>query len=115
MNCPLVQHYPRRADFTDNEPGTLRLTLDALPVHEPLVMQFPPEKDTSVYGHGQTVIRYMRPFQQCLDEDREPSPGVVEGAKAVAVGAAAWESVRSGKAVKVPSIEGRQTHVEQEQ
>src|SRR5207245_1287217 len=35
------------SDFTDNEPGTLRVTLDALPVHEPLMMQFPPEKDTS--------------------------------------------------------------------
>jgi predicted dehydrogenase len=93
------------SEFTDNEPGMLRMTLDSLPVHEPLLMHFPPEKDTSVYGHGQTVIRYMRHFQQCLDEDREPSPGVVEGAKAVAVGAAAWESVRSGKAVKVAAVE----------
>jgi predicted dehydrogenase len=93
------------SDFTDNEPGTLRLTLDSLPVHEPLVMSFPPEKDTSVYGHGQTVIRYMRHFQECLDEDREPSPGVLEGAKAVAVGAAAWDSVRSGGAVRVPDVE----------
>lgn len=93
------------SDFTDNEPGTLRVTLDALPLHEPLTMHFPPEKDTSVYGHGQTVIRYMRHFQQCLDEDREPSPNVLDGAKAVAVGAAAWESIRSGKAVAVPGIE----------
>jgi predicted dehydrogenase len=93
------------SEFTDNEAGMLRMTLDSLPVHEPMVMQFPPEKDTSVYGHGQTVIRYMRHFQQCLDENREPSPGVVEGAKAVAVGAAAWESVRAGKAVKVASVE----------
>jgi predicted dehydrogenase len=68
-------------------------------------MQFPPEKDTSVYGHGQTVIRYMRHFQECLDEDREPTPGVVDGAKAVAVGAAAWESVRTGKAVRVEPVE----------
>jgi predicted dehydrogenase len=93
------------SDFTDNQPGTLRLTLDALPLREPLLMQFPPERDTSVYGHGQTVIRYMRHFQQCLDEDSEPSPGVVDGAKAVAVGAAAWESVRSDQAVAVASVE----------
>ena len=91
--------------ISDNEPGTLRVTLGALPLHEPLMMHFPPEKDASVYGHGQTVIRYMRHFQQCLDEDREPSPGVVEGAKAVAVGAAAWESVRSGKALKVQAVD----------
>ena len=76
-----------------------------LPTHEPLVMRFPPEKDTSVYGHGQTVIRSMRHFQQCLDEDREPSPNVVEGANAVAVGAAAWESVRGGKSMLVHPVE----------
>jgi predicted dehydrogenase len=93
------------SDFTDNEPGTLRLTLDRLPVQEPLVMNFPPERDTSVYGHGQTVIRYMRHFQHCLDEDQEPSPGVLDGAKAVAVGAAAWESVRTGRAVGVPAAD----------
>jgi predicted dehydrogenase len=93
------------SDFTDNEPGNLRITLDSLPAREPLVMRFPPEKDTSVYGHGQTVIRYMRHFQQCLDGDREPSPGVVDGAKSVAVGAAAWESVRMGKAVTVGAVE----------
>jgi hypothetical protein len=81
------------------------MALDAQPVHEPLVMQFPPKKDTSVYGHRQTVIRYMRHFQQCLDEDREPSPDVVDGAKAVAVGAAEWESVWSGGAAEVQPVE----------
>jgi predicted dehydrogenase len=93
------------SDFTDNEPGMLRMVFDKLPVKEPMTMHFPPERDTSVYGHGQTVIRYMRHFQQCLDEDREPSPGVVDGAKSVAVGAAAWESVRTGQAVAVQSVE----------
>ena len=64
-------------------------------------MACPPETDTSVYGHGQSVIRYMRHFQACLDADTEPEPGVVDGAKSIAVGAAAWESVRSGGAVGV--------------
>ena len=85
--------------------ATVCMTLDALPVHEPLTMHFPPERDTSVYGHGQTVIRYMRHFQHCLDADEEPSPGVVDGAKSVAVGAAAWESVRTGRVAKVASVE----------
>ena len=67
----------------------------------PLEMTCPPETDTSVYGHGQTVIRYMQHFQQCLDQDLEPSPGVVDGAKSVAVGVAAWESIRTGQPVKV--------------
>jgi hypothetical protein len=62
-----------RSAISGNEPVALRVPLDALRAHEPLVMQLPPEKDTSVYGHGQTVIRYMRHFQECLDEDREPS------------------------------------------
>ena len=64
-------------------------------------MTGPPETDTSVYGHGQTVIRYMQHFQQCLDQDLEPSPNVVDGAKSIAVGAAAWESILTGKSVKV--------------
>jgi predicted dehydrogenase len=43
----------------------------------------------------------MRHFQQCLDEDKEPSPSVVDGAKACAVAAAAWKSAKSGKPVRV--------------
>ena len=64
-------------------------------------MTCPPETDTSVYGHGQTVIRYMRHFQQCLEEDLEPSPNVIDGAKTVAVGVAAWESIETGHPVRV--------------
>ena len=87
--------------FTDNEGGTVKLTLDKSAVSEPLVMECPPETDTSVYGHGQSVIRYMRHFQECLDADTEPQPGVVDGAKSIAVGAAAWESVESGAVAPV--------------
>jgi len=47
------------------------------------------------------VIRYMQHFQQCLDQDLEPSPNVIDGAKSVAVGVAAWESIRTGQPVKV--------------
>ena len=89
------------AEFTDNEPGKLEVVLDRLPVKEPLTMRFEPERDTSVYGHGATVMRYMRHFQECLDEDREPSPGVVDGARACAVASAAWESAKTGKVVEV--------------
>jgi len=87
-------------EFTDNEPGELRIVQDRLPVKSPMTMPFDPERDTSVYGHGATVIRYMRHFQQCLDEDLEPSPNVVDGAKACAVAAAAWESAKSGQPVR---------------
>ena len=86
-----------QAEFTDNQPGQIRLVLDKLPGRKPMVSIFEPEHDLSAYGHGATVIRYMRHFQHCLDTDSEPSPGVLDGAKAVAVGVAAWESVRTGQ------------------
>jgi len=43
----------------------------------------------------------MRHHQECLDQDREPSPNVIDGARACAVAAAAWESADSGKPVRV--------------
>jgi predicted dehydrogenase len=90
-----------QSEFTDNEPGVVRVAFDGLPGHKPYVAQFDAERDLSSNGHGATVIRYMRHFQDCLANDREPSPGVVDGAKSVAVGVAAWESTRTGQAVKV--------------
>ncbi|MBI3987500.1 MAG: Gfo/Idh/MocA family oxidoreductase, partial [Lentisphaerae bacterium] len=89
-----------QAEFTDNEPGQVRVVLDKLAAKKPMVSIFEAERDTSAYGHGRTVVRYMRHFQECLDKDREPSPGVLDGAKSVAVGVAAWESVRTGKVIK---------------
>lgn len=90
-----------QAELTDNEPGEIRLTRDDAPGHVPTVTRFDAERDRSAYGHGATVIRYMRHFQECLDNDREPCPGVLDGAKSVAVGAAAWQSIRTGKMVEV--------------
>ena len=90
-----------QSEFTDNEPGEIRVVLEKLPGHKPLRSVFEPETDLSAYGHGATVIRYMRHFQDCLDNDLDPSPGVLDGAKSVAVGVAAHESIKTGKAVKV--------------
>lgn len=90
-----------QAEFTDNEPGQIRVVLDKLAAHKPMVSMFEPERDLSAYGHGATVTRYMRHFQECLDKDLDPSPGVLDGAKSVAAGVAAWESVRTGTVVKV--------------
>lgn len=90
-----------QAEFTDNEPGQIRVVLDKLASHKPMVSIFEPERDASAYGHGATVIRYMRHFQECLDKDLEPCPSVLDGAKSVAVGAAAWESVKTGEVVRV--------------
>lgn len=90
-----------QAEFTDNEPGEIRVILDRTAGHRPTVTRFEAERDRSAYGHGATVIRYMRHFQECLDRDLEPSPSVVDGAKSVAVGAAAWESIRDGAVTEV--------------
>jgi len=90
-----------QSEFTDNEPGEVRVVLDKLFGHKPLVSVFEAEKDISAYGHGATVKRYMRHFQECIDKDTEPSPNVLDGAKSVAAGVAAWESIRTGKAVDV--------------
>jgi len=89
------------AEFTDNKPGQLRVVLDSSPAKEPVITHFEPERDTSVYGHGATVIRYMRHFQDCLDKDLEPSPSVLDGARAAAVASAAWESADTGRPAKV--------------
>jgi predicted dehydrogenase len=90
-----------QSEFTDNEPGQVKIVFDDMFGHKPYVAQFEAERDPSAYGHGATVIRYMRHFQDCLDNDLAPSPGVVDGAKAVAVGVAAWESIKTGQTVRV--------------
>ena len=90
-----------QAEFTDNAPGEIRVILDKWDPKEPEVMAFEPERDRSAYGHGATVIRYMRHFQDCLDNDLDPSPSVIDGAKSVAVGEAARKSIKTGKVVKV--------------
>ena len=88
-------------EYTDNEPGQIRVVLDGVPGQKTWTADFEAERDISAYGHGATVIRYMRHFQDCLDNDKEPSPNVLDGAKSVAAGVAAWESVRTGQSVKV--------------
>jgi len=90
-----------QAEFTDNQPGEIRVVLDKWQEKKPQVTTYQPERDLSAYGHGATVIRYMRHFQDCLLNDLDPSPSVIDGAKSVAVGAAAKESIKTGKAVKV--------------
>jgi hypothetical protein len=52
----------------------------------------------------------MRHLQECLDKDLEPSPGVVDGAKSVAAGVAAWESIKTGEVVKAFNEFGEAEH-----
>ena len=87
------------ADFTDKKGGNIRVAYDKLETLPAGVFPFPAETE-GAYGHGQTVMRYLDHFEDCLFHDKEPNPGVRDGAKSVAVCAAAWESARTGKVVK---------------
>ena len=64
-------------------------------------MTFPAEHGIDVYGHTKTMMRYCKHMEECLSSDREPSPGVVDGAKTVSAGDAAWTSIKEGRVVKV--------------
>jgi len=88
------------ADFTDQQGGPVKLVLDKVPTHAVAIMDFPPELE-GAYGHGPNVLRYMRHFEECLTEDKEPSPNAVDGAKSIAVCSAAWESINTGQVIKV--------------
>jgi predicted dehydrogenase len=90
-----------QSEFTDNLPGQVKVVFDKMSGLKPYVANFEAERDSSAYGHGATVTRFMRHFQDCLDNDLDASPSVVDGAKSVAVGVAAWESIKTGQTVKV--------------
>jgi predicted dehydrogenase len=88
------------ADFTDQRGGTLRYVLDKVETLPVATVPFEPERE-GAYGHGQTVLRYLRHFEDCLVHDRQPSPNVRDGARSVATCAAAWESIKTGQVVAV--------------
>ncbi|HUV90034.1 MAG TPA: Gfo/Idh/MocA family oxidoreductase [Anaerolineae bacterium] len=88
------------ADFTDQQDGHIKVVFDKLEKHPLAIMTFPAETEGAL-GHGPGVVRYLRHFEECLNEDREPSPSVRDGAKSVAVCSAAWESIHKGGVVKV--------------
>jgi predicted dehydrogenase len=52
-------------------------------------------------GHSTEVLRYVLEMEECILNNTKPSVNEVEGAKCIAVSEAAWESIRTGKAVKV--------------
>lgn len=89
-----------KADYTDFKGGHIDVIFDKLEGRPHFHADLPPVQE-GAYGHGQAVRRYMAYFQECLEQDKEPSPSVLDGAKTVAVGVAAWESIRTGQPVKV--------------
>src|SRR5215207_8773068 len=91
-----------QADFTDQRDGHVNLVVDKIPGKPAAKMTFPAEMEGAL-GHGGGVMRYLHHFEQCLINDESPSPSVRDGAKSVAVCAAAWQSIREGGVVKVQS------------
>ncbi|CAN5579481.1 Gfo/Idh/MocA family oxidoreductase [soil metagenome] len=90
------------ADFTDQQDGHLNVVYDKQTQYTLANTVFPAETEGTL-GHGQGVMRYLQHFEQCLTEDLPPSPSVRDGAKSIAVCAAAWASIRQGGVVKVRS------------
>jgi predicted dehydrogenase len=86
--------------FTDKEGGNVKVVLDKFEPKSEAVIAFPAETE-GAYGHGKTVFRYLRHFEECLRDDTTPVPDAREGAKSVAVSAAAWESIETGAPAKV--------------
>ena len=91
-----------QADFTDQQAGHIKVVYDKIERRPTATMVFPAEVEGTL-GHGAGVMRYLRHFEECLLEDKEPSPSVLDGARSIAVCSAAWQSIRQGEAVKVRS------------
>jgi predicted dehydrogenase len=88
------------ADYTDEKGGHINVVYDEIEGQPVGTFDFPPET-MGAYGHGDTVLRYMSQFADCLEHDREPSPNVRDGAKSVSTCASAARSVETGEVVKV--------------
>ena len=89
-----------KGEFSDFLGGKVSAVFDKYEIKSPFEAIYPPEKQ-GAFGHGQTVLRYLEHFADCLKNDLEPIPGIREGAKSIAVCCAAYESLRTGEAVKV--------------
>ena len=87
--------------FSDNLGGQLKVVWDKVEYRPTATMDFPAEHGIDVYGHTKSILRYCKHFEECLETDREPSPSVVDGAKTVSAGDAAWTSIKEGRVVKV--------------
>lgn len=88
------------ATYTEGQPGALRLVEEKITGSSVQETVYPPETGVS-YQHGESERRIFHYFASCIEHDLEPEPGAVESARGVAVGDAAWESVRTGRAVQV--------------
>ena len=87
--------------YSDNLGGQVKLVWDDIEYRPPAEMTFPPERGIDVYGHTKAIVRYMKHLEECILNDREPSPGVIDGAKTISAGYAAWQSIKEERVVTV--------------
>jgi predicted dehydrogenase len=88
------------ADYTDQKGGHINVVYDEFEGQPTGTFRFAAET-LGAYGHGETVIRYMQHFAECLENDTEPSPNAIDGAKSVATCWAAGQSAETGEVMKV--------------
>jgi predicted dehydrogenase len=86
--------------YSEGEPGYVKLVSENLSDAPIQQIHYPAESGVT-YKHGESERKIFRYFADCINKDRKPDPDEIEGARGVAVGAAAWESIRTGRSVKV--------------
>jgi len=52
-------------------------------------------------GHQVAVLNYAKEMEECIEYERQPGVDVYSGAKTIAVADACWESIKTGKPVKL--------------
>jgi predicted dehydrogenase len=88
------------AAYTEGQPGWLRAVDERLTGSAVHQVDYPPETGEN-YKHGESERRIFLHFAECIAQGKDPVPGALEGTRGVAVGDAAWESIRSGRPVRV--------------
>jgi predicted dehydrogenase len=88
------------ADFTDFKPTSCKVVLSKLEHKPTMVMNFPADLK-GAYGQMDAVKRYMAAFEEAIVNDTPGPEDAWEGLKTISALHACWESVRTGKPVKV--------------
>ena len=91
--------------YTEGKDGWLKAVSKRLELEPLNYIHFPAETESiGGFQHLETETRMALSLEKCIKEDLDPVPSVYDGAKVIAVGDAAWESIKNnGKVVKVRS------------
>jgi len=90
-------------DYGDFKDEHLQVVFDKLNTKPKLLTTYPACTEGS-YGSKVAVLNYMRQFEECILENKEPSPNAYDALNAFNTSLAAWESVRTGRPVKVNNM-----------